>query len=161
MTSIKRSNLIISITFVAAFILTSLPGPGWAEMFRPDWVGLVLIYWCLATPQRVGVGFGWTVGLIQDVVYGSLLGQNALGKTIIAFITLKLHLRIRVFPLWQQAVAVLFLLAFNQLLMLWIKGVIEQSTTSFAYWLSSVIGMIIWPWLFIILRDIRRRGNVR
>ena len=155
-----HSRLIIAITFIAAFILTSLPGPGWAEPFRPDWVALVLIYWCMATPHRVGVGTGWTVGLILDVLYGSLLGQHALAKTVVAFLTLKLHLQVRVFPLWQQALVVLLLLGINQLLVLWIKGITGTTQGGFGYWTPMFIGMLIWPWLFIILRDIRRRAHV-
>lgn len=161
MTLAMRSRLIIGATFAVAFILTSLPGPQWADMLRPDWVGLVLIYWCLAIPERVGVGVGWSVGLLQDVIYGSLLGQNAFGKSLVAFIVLKLHLRMRIFPLWQQAALVLLLMGLNQVIVLWIKSLTEQSAVGMGYWVSIVINMLIWPWLFIILRDIRRRGHVK
>lgn len=156
----QRSRLIIATTFVVALILTSLPGPSWADPFRPDWVSLVLIYWCMATPNHVGVGVGWIAGLALDVLYGSLLGQHALAKTVIAFLTNRLHLRIRVFPLWQQALFVLLLLLLNQLIVLWVDGVIGQAPNLYTYWISSIVGMLIWPWFYIILRDIRRRSNV-
>ena len=74
--------------------------------------------------------------------------------------TLKLHLQVRVFPLWQQAVVVLLLLGINQLLVWWIKGIIGTASSGFGYWSPMFIGMLIWPWLFIILRDIRRRAHV-
>lgn len=156
----NRSRLIIAATFLVAYILTSLPGPQWAEQFRPDWVGLVLIYWCMATPQYVGVTSGWFAGLLLDVLYGSLLGQQALAKALVAFVAGKLHLRVRVFPRWQQAAFVLLLLLLNQLLVLWIKGITGESPARLTYWTSSVVAMVIWPWIFIILRDIRRRGHV-
>jgi len=156
----NRSRLVIGITFLVALILAILPGPDWAEPFRPDWVGLVLIYWCMATPQRVGVGVGWTVGLILDVLYGSLLGQQALAKTLLAFLTLKLHLQMRMFPRWQQAVTVLVLVAINHLLVLWVKDLIVHTSVQWSYWTSSIVSMLIWPWLFVILRDVRRRAHV-
>lgn len=156
----NRSLLIIASTFLVAILLSILPGPDWAEPFRPDWVGLVLIYWCMAIPQRVGVGVGWTVGLMLDVLYGSLLGQQALAKTLVAFITLKLHLQLRMFPRWQQAVSVLILIALNQLIILWVRSLIGQGPIGWSYWMSSAVSMLIWPWLFIILRDIRRRAHV-
>src|SRR3989344_1443770 len=105
-----KSRLTLAATFAIAILLSVMPGPGWAEPFRPDWVGLVLIYWCMATPTRVGVGTGWLLGFIQDVLFGSLLGSHAIAKTLIAFITLKLHLQLRMFPRWQQAAAGLVLL---------------------------------------------------
>ncbi len=155
-----RSWLVIAITFAVALMLSILPGPAWAQPFRPDWVSLVLIYWCMATPQRVGIGVGWTIGLILDVLYGSLLGEQALAKTLVAFLTLKLHLRMRMFPRWQQSVTVLILVATNRLVTLWIKDLIMHTPVRWSYWSSSVVSMLIWPWLFVILRDVRRRARV-
>ena len=155
-----RGRLMLLATFAVVLILMVVPGPPWAEPFRPDWVGLVLIYWCVAVPHRVGVGTGWTLGLVLDVMYGSLLGSHALAKSVIAYIAVRLHLQLRMFPLWQQAVSVLVLLVVNQLLVLWVRGVMGRAPETFVYWTPSIVGMVIWPWLFVILRDVRRRGNV-
>ncbi|MBI3546439.1 MAG: rod shape-determining protein MreD [Gammaproteobacteria bacterium] len=147
-------------SFVVAVILAIMPFPKWAEPFRPDWMGLVLIYWCLTVPERVSVGTGWLLGFIQDALYGSLLGSNALGKTLIAFLTVRLHLQLRMFPRWQQAVSVFGLLIANQLLVLWIRGAIGQAPDTFSYWTPSVVGALLWPWLFVLLRDFRRHGGL-
>ncbi|MDO8705075.1 MAG: rod shape-determining protein MreD [Sulfuricaulis sp.] len=147
-------------TFTIAIILAIMPFPTWAEPFRPDWVALVLIYWCLAVPERVAVGTGWLLGFLQDVLYGSLLGSNALGKTLVAYLTVRLHLQVRMFPRWQQAVSVLGLLSANQLLVLWIRGAIGQAPETFSYWTPSIVGALLWPWLFVILRDLRRRSDI-
>jgi rod shape-determining protein MreD len=120
----------------------------------------VLIYWCLAMPERTSVGTGWLLGFLQDVLYGSLLGSNALGKTLLAFLTVRLHLQLRMFPRWQQAVSIFGLLITNQLLVLWIRGAIGQAPETFIYWTPSVVGALLWPWLFVILRDLRRRGSI-
>lgn len=155
-----RAQLSVYASFVIAILLAVMPLPSWATDFRPDWVGLVLIYWCMAAPERVGVGTGWVVGLIMDVMYGSLLGLNAIGKSVAAFLTIKLHLKLRMFPRWQQAVAVMALLLLNQLLVLWVRGMLGKAPASISYWTPSVVGMVIWPWLFVILRDVRRRFKV-
>jgi rod shape-determining protein MreD len=160
MTNNSRAILTFIGTFAAALILASMPFPTWAEPFRPDWVGLVLIYWCLAVPERVSVGTGWLLGFIQDVLYGSLLGCNALAKSLVAFIAVRMHLQIRMFPPWQQAVSVFGLMLANQLLVLWIRGAIGQAPETFSYWTPSVVGGLLWPWLFVILRDVRRRGGI-
>jgi len=83
---------------------------------------MVLIYWCMALPTRVGVGTAWSVGLMLDVLYGSMLGENALAKSLIAFLAVRFHLQLRMFPRWQQAVVVLLLVILNNLLVLWIKA---------------------------------------
>ena len=111
-----HGSWVIWASFIVALTLTMLPLPHWAELFRPEWVALALIYWCMALPERVGVGVGWSMGILLDVVKGTLLGQNALALTLIAYLTLRLHQRVRVFPLWQQALFVFILVALDQML---------------------------------------------
>lgn len=155
-----RGRVVLIATFAVAITMNILPGPKWAEPFIPDWVALTLIYWCMALPHRVSVGTGWTLGFILDVLYGSLLGQHALAKSVIAFVTVKLHPQLRMFPRWQQAVSVLVLLVINQLIVVWIRGAIGQAPGTVAYWTPSIVGMVLWPWLFVILRDLRRRWQM-
>lgn len=156
----SRRRVTLFSTFAVAVILAIMPFPNWAEPFRPDWVGMVLIYWCLAIPERVSVGTGWLLGFLQDILYGSLLGSNALAKTLVAFLAVRLHLQLRMFPRWQQAVSVFGLLITNQLLVLWIRGAIGQAPETFSYWTPCIVGALLWPWLFVILRDLRRRGGI-
>ncbi len=151
---------IIVLSFIVALMLSIMPLPEWARLLRPEWVTLVLIYWCLALPERVGVGVGWVVGLLMDVMQGTLLGQYALALALVAFLALKLHQRVRVFPLWQQAVTILLLVVLEQLLVLWIKGITGHSPDLWLYLLPSLTSTLIWPWLFIILRNLRRHFRV-
>lgn len=152
---------IIFLSFVAALMLTLVPLPGWAIYLRPEWVTVVLIYWCMALPERVGVATGWVAGLFLDVVHGSMLGQYAMALALVAYFTLNLHLRMRVYPVPQQALVVLLLILFQQMLVIWIKGFIGESPDSLRYWIPSLTTMILWPWLFVILRDLRRQYRVR
>ncbi len=156
----RSGPLVITVTFVVAFILSVLPVPGWAQPFRPDWVALVLVYWCIAAPAWVGVGAGWLSGLVLDVLYGSLLGSHAFSKGVIAYVAHRLHLQLRVFPRWQQSVAILVLVALDQLLVLWVRSLAGAAPVEWSYWTSSVVSMLIWPWLFVILRDLRQRARI-
>ena len=155
-----QGGWIIAISVLVALMLTIVPLPEWLRPYRPEWTVLALIYWGMALPQRVGVGTGWATGLFIDVLKGSLLGQHALALTVVMFLTLNLHQRIRVFPLWQQALAVLVLSGLYQLLVLWFEGITGQRTGGWEYWMPSLIGMLLWPWVFITLRDVRRRFKV-
>jgi len=150
----------IVFTFIIALLLTVIPLPDWARYMRPDWVGLVLIYWCMALPERVGVATGWFTGLMVDLLTGSLLGQHALSLTVVAYITLKFHLRLRLVPVWQQSLTVLVLLVLHQLLALWISRIIGRPGAPWFFWMPSVLGMIIWPLVYTTLRGMRRGFRV-
>ncbi len=156
----RRGGLIIALSILLSLLLTVLPLPEWVRIYRPQWYTLVLIYWTMATPQRVGVGIGWLTGIIVDVITGTLLGQHALALSLIAFITLKMHQRLRLFPLWQQSLTVLVLLLIEKLLQLWVMGAVGQPAPPLLFWAPPLVGMLLWPWLFIILRDLRRRFQV-
>lgn len=156
-----RGGQVIFLSFVAALMLTLIPLPEWASYLRPEWVSLVLIYWCMALPERIGIGAGWLAGLFLDVIHGAVLGQYAMALAIIAYFTHNLHQRLRVFPVTQQMLVVLLLILFQQLIVIWIKGFIGESPQSLRYWLPSLTTMLLWPWLFVILRDLRRHYRVR
>ena len=148
-------------SFVFALVAHMIALPDWAQNLRPDWIALVLIYWCIALPDRVGVGIGWLAGLMLDVAGGALLGQNALILAIVAYLAIRLHQRIRLFPVWQQSVSVLLLVLLHLMLALWIKGTFSQSAETWAYWLPALTSMLLWPVVFTGMRWLRRTYRVR
>lgn len=156
-----QGGWIITATFVIALMLTILPLPEWGQTIRPAWMAMTLIYWCIALPDRIGVVIAWCIGLVLDVASGALLGQNAIAFAFIAFLSIKLHQRIRLFPLWQQAMSVMVLIALFQMLTLWIRGSIGHSTPDWAYWTPSLTSMLVWPMVFTLLRSLRRSYRVR
>lgn len=153
-------GLIIA-SFVLAILLHIIALPDWLQGLRPDWMALVLIYWCIALPERVGVIIGWLAGLMLDVASGTLLGQNALTLAIVAYLAIRLHQRIRLFPVWQQSVSILLLVLLHLLLTLWIKGIIGQTTIGWSYWLPALTSMLFWPLVFPGLRWLRRSYGIK
>jgi rod shape-determining protein MreD len=152
----KAGGSFIAISFLVALVLSIVPLPEWARPLRPEFIAMLLIYWCLSAPERVGVGFAWFVGIVMDVAHGVLLGQHALTFTLVAWATAKLHQRIRLFPIWQQALSVFLLIVLSQMLTLWIKGMAGQPPETWKYWLPSVTSFILWPWFFVFMRGTRR-----
>ena len=152
----------ILFTFLLAYFLAVVPLPIWAMDYRPEWVPMVLIYWVMALPYRVGVGWAWLIGMILDVLEGSILGLNAMSLVIIAYITLSLHLRLRMFAMYQQAGLVLVLVGLNLLLSHWLKVITGQiSSANNMFLIAALVSAIIWPSVFQILRHIRRSFEVR
>jgi len=148
---------VILITLGMALVLTLLPLPQWANEFRPQWMALTLIYWALALPTQVGIFWAWGAGLVLDVATGTVLGQHALSLSVPVYLVLKLYRRIRVFPPPQQAVSVWVLLLVERLLSLWVHGATSQPTPTLAYWIPTFVGMLLWPGVFILLRNLSRR----
>lgn len=155
-----NASWIIALSFLVAFMLTAMPLPDWAVDWRPLWAVMVLIYWCMALPERVGIGTAWVLGLLLDVQQGTVLGQNALGMCLIAYVTIQSHRRIRVSPLLQQAIVVFTYVVLFQFVTMWIRGIMGVPPPGWEFWLPALTSMLLWPWLFIILRDLRRKYHV-
>ncbi len=154
-----QSWFVIIATFVAALALALFPLPTMLAPLRPDWVALALIYWIIALPHRVGVGTGWLAGLFQDAATGTLLGQQALGLAVVAYLVLLLHQRIRNYPIWQQAIIVLIFISLFRVIGAWVLGV-SGRPAGFLYWIPAISSMLAWPAVFLVLRHIRRRYSV-
>ncbi len=156
----SHGGWVIILSFIFGFMLAVMPLPAWATAWRPDWVVMILIYWCLALPQRVGVATGWLVGVVHDVLNDTLLGQHALVFSLIAYVSVKLHRQVRLFPVWQQAIIVFIFITINQLLGLWIRSIFDNSEMMGSFLYPALTSAFLWPWLFIILRDLRRNYRV-
>ncbi|RKZ90961.1 MAG: rod shape-determining protein MreD [Candidatus Parabeggiatoa sp. nov. 1] len=151
---------VIILSFIFGFMLAIMPLPAWANAWRPDWVAMVLMYWCIAIPQRVGVATGWFVGITHDVLKDTLLGLHALSFCFIAYMSVKWHRPVRLFPLWQQAIGVFGLITVSQLLGAWTRSILEHSPVGWSFIYPAVTSTMLWPWLFVILRDLRRAYRV-
>lgn len=154
-------GFIILGTFLIGLMLSQIPLPYFIEWARPEWVAMILIYWVMALPHRVGMGMAFFLGLLLDVIKGSVLGLNALSLTTIAFLTLLLHQRLRMFPLIQQAMMVMVLVGINQLLFHWMQAFTGFTGDSLIFLLPCLVSGILWPWLFVILRGVRRFFRIR
>ena len=155
----RNSNTRIGvITLIAAFMLSMMSLPVWLETFRPDWVTLVLIYWVMAMPDSIGVTTAWVAGLMLDVSHGALLGQHALGLVLVIYVIHSQHQRLRVASLLQQALVIFVLLLVKQTLVLWVNGIMGHAPGDiWLYFMQSLISALFWPWVYIILRDLRRK----
>lgn len=156
-----HGGTIIVLTFAVAMLLTIIPLSDQLRLLRPDWVALTLIFWSLALPYRVSVGSGFSAGLLLDVLTGTLLGQHALSLSLIAYVCVRLHQRIRIYPMWQQAFTVLILLILHQLFTLWIDSLSGRPARPTSYWMPSLISAALWPLVFHVMTALRINFSVR
>lgn len=145
----------IIFTIAVAMALRIAPWPGQLSMLNPDWVLMSLIYWSLAVPERVGIFHAWTFGLLTDVLTGRLIGQYALAYSLVIYLCLKLHKRLRQFPLVQQALFIFFCLLLSQLLLFFIKNAQHPAQIQLTFWLPVFTGTLCWPLVYTVLRFVR------
>ncbi len=151
---------VILVSFIVALILSTLPLPENIQSWRPEWVLLVLFYWLVALPERIGIGTAWCLGIVLDVLEGSLLGLNALALTVVAYIALLFYQRVRMFSWLQQALFVFTLVGLNQILCHWVKGILGSSVQTWTFLIPAFVSALLWPWVFVLLRGLRRNFNV-
>ena len=158
----KGSNLwVVVLSLVFAGVLAIVPIPDWLELWRPDWIALALIYWVIALPHRVGIVTAWTVGVLADVLEGTLLGLHAVVLTMTAYIGLTLYQRLRMFTPLQQSLTILMLIGTGQLVIFWVQAATGQNTAdNLAFVISSITSALMWPLVFVCLRFCRRSFHV-
>lgn len=148
-------------SFALALVLSVAPMPDFLELGRPMWVALLVAYWTLYMPHRVGMTTAWVLGLALDVLYGDLLGQNALVLTLICFLVQTLQQRLRMFPTWQQSVVLAVVFGLGQLLQLWLYVLAgNPPPPTMPYLVPALVSALLWPWLFSALGGLRLRLRV-
>ena len=154
-----HNGWVIWLSIAVGMLLSVIP-MGFMEIGRPLWLALILAFWTLTQPHRFGLARAWFLGLAEDVLYGSLLGQNALILTLITFLVMTLHRRLRMFPLWQQSMVLLMIFGLAQLLQLWLYTLAGNRPPTMLFLLPALVSALLWPWVFGILRALSRRFQV-
>jgi rod shape-determining protein MreD len=146
------SPLFIWLTLAAGLALDLLP---WGRTpLVPDFLALVLVFWNVHQPRRVGMGASFLFGLLIDVHDGALFGEHALAYTLLSYGSIALHRRILWFPVLSQSLFVLPLLLLAQLasaaVRLWVGG---ASSNWWVGLIESVVGALLWPivnWILLL-----------
>jgi rod shape-determining protein MreD len=143
----------LCISLCLALILMLLPMPSWIAALRPAWVLLVLIFWSLVLPGRISITLAWVMGIVMDVLNGTLLGEHALALTTVIYVAARLNNQLRMFSLFQQGMAVLCLVLLYLFILFCIQGFLGTLPEGWFYWLPALTSMVLWPWVFVMLRD--------
>lgn len=150
------SNLFIVSSVLVALFLNGLPWEGIWLILRPDFVALVLLYWCTHKPLRLGIGLSWAVGILADVSDASLFGQHALAYTMLAFGGVVLHRRLQMFDVRQQTIQVfgIFALTYS------VYTLVNWQVNGYVVWLyllGCLTSTLMWTPLSIMFQVIRQK----
>jgi rod shape-determining protein MreD len=139
------------LTAVVALILTVLPLPPSADILRPAFLVLTVIYWSVNAPRTGGIAFGFFAGLILDVFQGPVLGEHALALSLITYIAVREHQRVRSKPLIQQALIIGVFMLFYEVVLFMIDGWTGHPVTSPLRWAHVISDTLIWPLASVVL----------
>jgi len=141
----------IFLSFLGALLLNFLP---WTDLrLVPDFVALVLCFWCVRQPRLVGLGVAWTLGLLTDAGNGVLLGQHALAYSVLAFLSIWFSRRVLWFGTAQQALHVAALLLVCQGVLLLVRLAVGAGFPGWAMLVGPLLGAVLWPplsWLLLM-----------
>lgn len=161
-TTTASGTPVIVVTLLVAAWLEVLPLPDAVEYFRPEWLAIAMVYWTIALPHRIGVVWGASVGLFQDVLLGAVLGQHALAMTLVVFLAQSSYKRMRVFPLPQQSAVVFMLIGVAVISSYLIQGMAGRAhLPPLAMLISALASAVFWRPAFSLLRWTRRQFLVR
>lgn len=157
----QRTPLLAWMSLLVATIAMIVPLPSGVEIARPHFVALILIYWRIESPENAGLGTAFVAGILLDILLGGRLGVNGLGLVVVAYIVGRFRLRIRFFPLWQQAFLVFAVLLNDRLIYTWIAALSGDPMPGWNGLWGPAVGMLAWPWIFLLLDDLRLRVRRR
>ena len=148
-------------SLLLATIFAIVPMPAAIGPARPYLLALLLTYWTMEAPNRVGLGVAFLVGLLADVTSATLIGEQGLRLVVLAFLVQRFRARLRFFPLWQQALAIGLLVLNDQVIVTLLHLAAGLPTAPWTRWLAPAVGMLLWPWLFVLLDVARLRARER
>lgn len=156
----KRNKWVIPASIISALILQIMPMPVIADLYRPDWVLLILCYWCMALPNRVGIGVACLCGFTLDVLYGTALGVHSFALIIPIFVVIANYQRFRNYSVFQQLLLILMLGSLYHIIIYWLLYWITGVDFRADFLWPVITSAVLWPWLFWLLRRLRQSLRV-
>jgi len=153
---LPASSAFIALSLVCAFLLNLLPVGGWIGV--PDFVALVLVFWSINQPRKVGIGVAFCMGILMDVHDASLFGENALAYTLLSYFAIMIHRRVLWFPSVTQALHILPLLLITQAIQLLVRMAAGGHFPGWWFFSESVVAALLWPIVSWILLAPQRRA---
>lgn len=150
-----RNKWLLPVSVLLALVLGLLPLPDVLAPFRPYWLALVVGYWVIEEPARAGLAFAFVCGLLADLTFGGLLGEQALRLVVMTFILQRFRSQLRFFPMAQQSLAIGGLLLNDRVVSAAIHLALGEPLLPWPFWWAPLLGMLLWAPLFLLLDALR------
>lgn len=161
MSRLRHRGWVVPVCLLVALLLGLAPLPAGLQPLRPFWVALIVAYVVIEMPDRIGIGRAFLLGLVADLFYGALLGEHALRLVVLVWLLQHFRARLRFFPPLQQAMAIAALLFNDRLVAAALHLVLGQPPLALAWWASPLVGMALWPVVFVLVDRLRHGRRSR
>lgn len=132
-------------------VFAVFPLPVKAGALRPEFICLLCIFWVTNMPQYVGIFYAWCIGLMQDIVEGTVWGAHAMALAIVAYICIMAYQRIKNYSIWHQALWIFVLVGFHQVIVNWIQSMAGYHNDTVSLLVSTAISAVFWPLVFVLI----------
>ncbi len=156
-----NGRFIVWMTLFIGVISQIMPLPSVVDAWRPDWLLMIVLYWSIALPHRYNILTAWVLGRVLDILLGATLGVRSLAMSLVIYVAILHCQRLRNFPKWQQSLVIMLLICMYHLVIYWVEFVMQEAVFDTDLFLPAISGLVIWPWIFWILRRVRRHYKVR
>ena len=134
--------------------------PQWLGWLRPMWVTLVIFFWVLELPHRIGLISAWVVGLLVDVLHADPLGLNGLILAGVTYFTWKFYERLRMYSVLQQCTVVFFLVTVGEFVRVLVQDLMFDRGLSWGPFVVAASSALLWPFAYLILLRLRQQFRV-
>lgn len=160
----SRGGWLILLTLVVALVLAIVhfpeSWPQWLGWLRPAWVAMVMFFWVMELPHRVGLVSAWLLGLLLDVISADPLGLNGLWLASITYVGWRFYERLRMYSIVQQGGVVFLLVLVGELARLLVQDLAFSRGWSWGVLLPALTSLILWPFLYLFLTRLKLRVSV-
>lgn len=159
-----QGGWLILLTVLAALLLAivHLPEswPQWLGWLRPAWVAMVIFFWVMELPHRMGLVTAWLLGLVLDVLYADPLGLNGVILASITYLGWRFYERFRMYSVLQQGGLVFLMVFAGELLRVFVQDLVFDRGVSFAVVFPALTSLLLWPFLYLLLSRLKQQVRV-
>lgn len=154
--------ILLSLVIAMIFAVFRLPdgSPEWLGILRPGWVLLVLFFWVMELPQRIGLVSAWIIGLLMDGLLGQPLGLNGFLFAGFTYVTWRFFERLRMYSVIQQCGVLMCLVMLAELIRAWVMNLVHDQPISPALLGTVFMSALLWPFIYLLLMRIRTHLRV-
>jgi rod shape-determining protein MreD len=159
-----QGGWLILLTLAAAMILAILhlpeSWPQWLGWLRPAWVALVIFYWVMELPHRMGLIAAWVLGALVDVLQAEPLGLNGVILAGITYVAWRFYERLRMYSVAQQCAVVFLLVAAAEMFRALVLELVDDRGWSWGVLGPAAFSMLLWPLVAMVLTRLRLQFRV-
>jgi rod shape-determining protein MreD len=154
--------ILLSLTIALLLAIVHLPEswPQWLGWLRPAWVAMVVFFWVMELPHRMGLVSAWVIGILLDVLYADPLGLNGALLATITYVGWRFYERLRMYPIVQQGVIIFLLVLVGECIRVMVQDLVYDRGWSWGVVLPAFTSLLLWPFLYLLLQRLKLRARV-